>query len=544
MSFYANESTLIGTDSTSPYSVTWNDLLEGTYSLTVIARDSLGDLITSDPVVIAVYKGECLIDEDCDDWNSCTFDSCIDGLCQNDCNSTLTSYPYAEGFESGWGDWVNGSDDDIDWTRQSGSTSSSRTGPSAAHGGSYYIYTEASSPNYPNKIALLVSPCFDLSNTKDAKLSFWYHMYGSAMGSLKLEVSEDCEDWTNVWSISGNQGDTWHQAIVDLTAYSGTTITIRFNGITGRNYRSDMSIDDVEITVTPMVSCSDNDDCDDGDFCNGAEICVDYLCKAGTDPCPGQFCNEDTDSCMDCLVDGDCDDGLYCNGEESCAGGVCQSGSKVDCDDGIACTFDSCNESSDSCDNIANDAICDDGMFCNGAESCNATIGCQGGNDPCQGNYCDEVTDTCYECKEDSDCDDGLFCTGVETCVSGVCQFIGDPCPGQDCDEEKDECVIVPNGLMHVNTIEVTKQRTWLFRRGLARVQVMDTHASTVEGAIVTGTWSGGANDTDQLSTASDGWVNIYSNWSWGDATFIFCVTNVSKEGWGYDPVLTCGSTD
>jgi hypothetical protein len=543
VSFNANETTLIGVDSTNPYSVTWNNVLEGTYSLTAIARDIPGESMTSDPVVIAVYTGECLIDEDCNDWNDCTVDTCVDGMCQNECGNTVTSYPYTEGFESGWGDWVNDSDDDIDWTRNSGSTPSRRTGPSGAHGGSYYIYTEASSPNYPDKTALLISPCFDLSNTTDAELTFWYHMYGSAMGTLNMEVSEDCENWTNVWSISGDQGNTWYQANVDLTPYIGTTITIRFTSVTGSSYRSDMSIDDVEVTVITEILCSGDEDCDDGDFCNGAETCVDDLCQAGTDPCPGQFCDEDI-ACMDCLVNGDCDDGLYCNGVESCVGGVCQPGSTVDCDDGIACTADSCNESSDSCDNVTNDAACDDGLFCNGDEICSATLGCQAGSDPCPGNYCDEVTDTCYECQDDSECDDGLFCTGTETCVSGACQFSSDPCPGQGCDEENDECVATPNDQMHVNTIEVTKQRSWWRRRGIAKVQIMDTEGSPVEGAIVTGQWSGGANDTDQVSTGSDGWVTIYSNWRWGDATFTFCVTNVSKEGWDYDPVITCGNTD
>ena len=51
------------------------------------------------------------------------------------------------------GSWQNASGDDKDWAAKSGSTGSSGTGPSSAHGGSYYIYTEASSCF--NKTALL-----------------------------------------------------------------------------------------------------------------------------------------------------------------------------------------------------------------------------------------------------------------------------------------------------------------------------------------------------------------------------------------------------
>lgn len=47
--------------------------------------------------------------------------------------------------------------------------------------------------------------------------------------------------------------------------------------------------------------------------------------------------------------------------------------------------------------------------------------------DPCQGVVCE---------------DDGLFCNGVESCVGGICVSSGDPCSsGGGCDEENDTCV-------------------------------------------------------------------------------------------------------
>ena len=46
--------------------------------------------------------------------------------------------------------------DDFNWSFNDGPTGSNRTGPSSGYGGSgYYIYTEASSPNFPNKWAIL-----------------------------------------------------------------------------------------------------------------------------------------------------------------------------------------------------------------------------------------------------------------------------------------------------------------------------------------------------------------------------------------------------
>jgi len=45
-------------------------------------------------------------------------------------------------------------------------------------------------------------------------------------------------------------------------------------------------------------------------------------------------------------------------------------------------------------------------------------------------------------CTADADCDDGLFCNGAETCVEGDCVAGTDPClADQTCDDEADECV-------------------------------------------------------------------------------------------------------
>ncbi len=57
----------------------------------------------------------------------------------------------------------------------------------------------------------------------------------------------------------------------------------------------------------------------------------------------------------------------------------------------LSCTSDSCNESTDSCNHVPSNAVCDDGLFCNGAETCSVTLGCQAGTDPCSGQSCDET---------------------------------------------------------------------------------------------------------------------------------------------------------
>jgi hypothetical protein len=146
-----------------------------------------------------------------------------------------------------------------------------------------------------------------------------------------------------------------------------------------------------------------------------------------------------------------CPDGLYCNGDETCDGaGTCQAGTSVDCSDGVDCTVDSCNEASDSCDNTPDDAFCDNGLFCDGAEACDPVNDCQPGtavdcNDGvgCTDDSCDEANDVCVNNPNDLSCsDDGLFCTGTVVCDAVMdCSTTGDPCAdGTVCNEATDTC--------------------------------------------------------------------------------------------------------
>ena len=45
------------------------------------------------------------------------------------CSTTISSFPYSEGFESGIGSWTQDAGDNFDWLRDSAGTPSSGTGP-------------------------------------------------------------------------------------------------------------------------------------------------------------------------------------------------------------------------------------------------------------------------------------------------------------------------------------------------------------------------------------------------------------------------------
>jgi hypothetical protein len=166
------------------------------------------------------------------------------------CSGGISTFPYNESFESGIGVWTQSTADDFDWTRRSGGTPSGSTGPSSASDGSWYMYTEASGNT--NNQGILISPCFDLSALSEAYFGFDYHMYGSNMGTLSLELSDDNgSSWTPLWTQSGNQGTNWISESINLTTYTGGSVQLRFIGLTGSGFRSDMAIDNISVSDSP-----------------------------------------------------------------------------------------------------------------------------------------------------------------------------------------------------------------------------------------------------------------------------------------------------
>lgn len=72
------------------------------------------------------------------------------------------------------------------------------------------------------------------------------------------------------------------------------------------------------------------------------------------------------------------------------------------------------------------------------------------GKDGCTGYdgwYVDDLMVYSCRCFDNTGCDDGLFCNGDETCdVALGCQSGVDPCPDQGCDENSDTCVPAGDG--------------------------------------------------------------------------------------------------
>jgi hypothetical protein len=190
------------------------------------------------------------------------------------------------------------------------------------------------------------------------------------------------------------------------------------------------------------VKCDDGNGCTQGDACqNGACTAVSQLTCSALDGCHAVgTCDPKTGSCSNPLKANGaaCDDGKICTTNDKCSGGVCGGVAQV-CNDGIACTTDSCSEQLGGCTTSSSactcqtSADCNDGNPCNGIETCNLqTLQCQPGkaldcsalNDACNVGTCSATTGKCQATPKanGATCDDGNACTQVSSCQAGACQ--------------------------------------------------------------------------------------------------------------------------
>lgn len=176
--------------------------------------------------------------QDFDDWNTCS----------SSCGAPCT-------LQDGW---FNAGGDTQDWTTWTSNTTSGTTGPSADHtsGTGNYIYFEASSPcNGGDDSAFVELPIMDLTGLTDFTMAYWRHLYGQSMGTLNIDLRTYTGGTPNAWQRNivpafTNNLNAWEADTVNLNAYIGQVIQIRFRAISGTSFYSDMALDDIEFYTT------------------------------------------------------------------------------------------------------------------------------------------------------------------------------------------------------------------------------------------------------------------------------------------------------
>ncbi|XP_047444387.1 MAM and LDL-receptor class A domain-containing protein 2 isoform X2 [Mugil cephalus] len=166
---------------------------------------------------------------------------------------------YGCSFENGPCGWVQGAEDELDWFSGSGPTESPNTGPAGDHttGKGRYLYIESSLPSVKGNRAQLKSSLLPPAGEKGYCFTFWYHMFGATVGSLRmlLQTADHFKE-TLVWQKSGNQGDEWllAQSHVAMKEVHRVILESTVGGEAG-----DIAIDDIAFANGP---CPATDLCD------------------------------------------------------------------------------------------------------------------------------------------------------------------------------------------------------------------------------------------------------------------------------------------
>lgn len=169
-------------------------------------------------------------------------------------------FPYLEGFEGisctalgpNYGTiGFSRTDGTYKWKAQCGPDVIGLTGPARDHSrnnnfGRYFV-TKANVGDLAD-VAILETPCFDMTTLNKPTFKFWYHMFGFQMGVLFIDINAD-NGWVTLDSILGqqqiNNGAAWLQRSIDLSAFAGQYAKFRFRSIRGDGSASDMAIDDL-----------------------------------------------------------------------------------------------------------------------------------------------------------------------------------------------------------------------------------------------------------------------------------------------------------
>ncbi|SET63932.1 S8 family serine peptidase [Stigmatella erecta] len=218
--FYAG-SLLIGTDSSAPYSISWDtaSVANGSYALTSKAFDASGNSASSAAVSVSVSN--------------------TTGSCST--TQQLLSNP---GFESG----ATG------WTTTSGVIDGTTDG-SAARTGTYKAwlngYGTAKTDSAYQQISIPATAC-------SASLSFWVKITTKettttkVYDTLAIQIRDSANAVKATLATYSNldKSTAYAQKTFDLSAYKGQTLRVYFNGVEDSSQSTSFFVDDTALTIT------------------------------------------------------------------------------------------------------------------------------------------------------------------------------------------------------------------------------------------------------------------------------------------------------
>ncbi|XP_048223736.1 MAM and LDL-receptor class A domain-containing protein 1 [Perognathus longimembris pacificus] len=294
----------------------------GTHSFTeIIFRAKRGVSYIGDVAVDDVSFQDCsplLIPE-----RSCTAQEfmcankhCIalDRLCDfvNDCADHSDETPFICGTSRGRCDfefdlcsWKQDQDDDFDWSLKASSLPTTSSEPAVDHtlgnSSGHYIVIKSFFPQKPMRTARLSSPVIS-RRSKDCKIIFHCHMYGSGLGTLAL-IQVSVSNQTKVLlNLTKEQGNFWQRK--ELPLFGDEDFQLIFEGTVGKGYHGNIALDDIVLTKSCLSSHHYMEELD-GPLQTGYCPCGYHACQNGKCYKPEQRCNFIND-CGDNTDEGDC----------------------------------------------------------------------------------------------------------------------------------------------------------------------------------------------------------------------------------------------
>uniref|UniRef100_A0A4X2LXR5 MAM and LDL receptor class A domain containing 1 n=1 Tax=Vombatus ursinus TaxID=29139 RepID=A0A4X2LXR5_VOMUR len=170
-------------------------------------------------------------------------DNCGDNSDETHCTPELHC-----DFENGLCNWEQDEEDDFDWTRNQGSTSTLNTGPMKDHTlgtiKGHYLYIESSEPQVFQNRAVLLSPIISATNNKSCIFRFHYHMFGKHVYRLTIyqRISNNTRGHV-LWQIFGNQGNRWKRKALNIASTQPFQILVE--AAVGDGFTGDIAIDDL-----------------------------------------------------------------------------------------------------------------------------------------------------------------------------------------------------------------------------------------------------------------------------------------------------------
>ena len=165
--------------------------------------------------------------------------------------------------------------------------------------------------------------------------------------------------------------------------------------------------------------------------CTESEQCINGFCfPEGTDAGVG------VSACDECISGWVCQEGRCTPGCDltGCAPGLnCDPTSDLCVSTPVCLETEDCStDSDDDCDGMTScddsdcaGRVCDDGVWCNGADQCMDGV-CQAtGVSPCEDGACDEAMDRCGECTMDADCGGTTMGAWGDCSYDGTCDASG-----------------------------------------------------------------------------------------------------------------------